>query len=112
ECAVHDPAHVLRIEALRHRRKPTDIEEEHSRLFAFAPDGHYCSARAAELLLGSHGLPTEAAPGSDSRLWRVCEPSGRGYRCHRQASIASNMPRVKLRKTAGNCCLRQADCPN
>ena len=45
--------------------------------------------------LWSDGLPAEAAPRSDCRLWRICEPSGRGYCCHRLLTVASNMPRVK-----------------
>jgi hypothetical protein len=83
ECLVHDRPHVFGIEALGHRRKSANIEEEHGRLFAFAPNGHDRAARTAELLLGSDRLLAEAAPGSDCRLWRIGEPSGRGYCCHR-----------------------------
>src|SRR5215470_11753992 len=83
ECAVHDGAHVFRIEPLRHRRKPTDVEEKHGGLFAFAPDGDDCTAGAAELLLKSDGLLTEAATRSDSRLWRTCQPSDSGDCWHR-----------------------------
>jgi hypothetical protein len=56
EGPLHDRPHVFGIEALGHRREPTDIDVEDGRLLALTTGGKDGATRAAELLLGRDGL--------------------------------------------------------